>query len=500
MMTVIFSAPSASPQRVFDMLSSKGRSRWHLAAATIGWCLVVPDPCFSLDLTPPEWVDPFSTASNLPALNQPWSGNPPLTLSDAEALPLPDQALSLAQLTELALQHNPKSKQVWAQVMSDAAAIGIAKGAYLPTLTLTTGFSHVQPISTSGLANRIQNRYGPTLSLNYVLFDFGKRENELDGANYRLLVSQLSRNRVLQDVVLEVERVYYQSQGITALVASAKQSLESASISVKTAEAKRASGMATIGDVYRAKTAEAQAKLTLERAIGEQEKVKGRLANALGAPVNQPILLQPWPDVVENAELLREMDGLLQHGKTARPDLLAAEAQVLAARANVGVVGSQGLPSLEFVANNSWTYFVENRPDNMNYSIGVQLKVPLFQGFQNTYAIRQSKAQLEKAEAARDQAQRQIELEVWQAYFDLRTAGEAIDSANSLKSNAEHSVDSAQARYRAGVGTLLEWLTSETDLANARMQEIQARIDWYVNMAQLTHALGSETGDLLLAK
>lgn len=482
------------------MLSSIGSSRWHRIAAMIGLWWGAAGSSWALDLTPPEWVDPFATAANLPPLTQPWRGETPLTVSDAEALPLPDQALTLAQLTELALQHNPRSKQVWAQVAADAAAVGIAKGAYLPALTLTTGFSHIQPISTSGLANRIQNRYGPALSLSYVLFDFGKRENELEGANYRLLASELTRNRVLQDVVLEVERAYYQTQGLEALVGATRQSLESAGASVKTAEAKRNSGMATIGDVYRAKTAEAQAKLTLERALGEQEKARGRLANAIGAPVGQRIALQSWPEIVESGELVRDLDGLLQRGKNVRPDLMAAEAQVRAARANIGSVSSQGLPSLEFNANNNWTYFLENRPDNMNYTIGVQLKVPLFQGFQNTYAIRQSKAQLEKAEAVRDEAQRRIELDVWQAYFDLQTAGEAIDSAKSLKTNAERSVESAQARYQSGIGTLLEWLTSEADLANARVQEIQARIDWFVNLAQLTHALGSETGELLLGK
>ncbi|OHX36376.1 hypothetical protein BJL95_11475 [Methylomonas sp. LWB] len=469
--------------------------RAGLAGCCLAWAGALP----ALDLTPPDWVDPFAVAAERPPLTEPWRGEAPAPADTAEPLPLPDQPLSLAQLTELALRHHPKSRQVWAQVAADAAGVGMAKSAYLPTITLTTGFTHLQPIATSGFSNRIQNRYGPALSLSYVLFDFGKRGQELEMADYRLLAAELNRNRVLQDVALDVERAYYQSQGIAALVAAAKQSLESAEASVKTAEAKRASGVATIGDVYRAKTAQAQARLTMERALGEQEKLRGRLANVVGAPVSQTIPLQAWPEVSDNAELLRDLDGLLQRGKAARPDLLAAEAQVRAARANVGAVSAQGLPSLEFNASNTCTYFVENRPDNMSYNIGVQLKVPLFQGFQNTYAVRQSQAQLDKAEASRDQAQRQIELDVWQAYFDLRTAGEAIDSARSLKTNAERSVESAQARYRSGVGTLLEWLTSEADLANARMQDIQARIDWYVNLAQLTHALGGD-GELAVVR
>jgi outer membrane protein TolC len=351
--------------------------------------------------------DPFKTSQDLPKINKPWVSHEKLpTIGEVPSPIIPKTPMNLAQLTELALINNPKSRAQWAQVSIDAAALGLAKSAYLPSLTLTTSLVQTQPISTSGATNLKQNRYGPSLTLNYVLFDFGKRSSEVSAAGYRLMASELNRNRVLQDVVLEVERAYYQMQGISALVSAVQQTLDSATTSVQAAEARRSAGLATIGDVYRARTAETQEKLKLQRSQGELAKVKGRLANAIGVPVNQAIQIEPWSKVQENSELTNSVEQFLQETKETRPDLKAAEAQVLAARANVGALEAQGLPTLEVVGNSTWTYFLENRPESMGYNVGLQVRVPLFTGFQNTYAIRQGKAQVEQTEANRDQTYR----------------------------------------------------------------------------------------------
>lgn len=472
--------------------------RWKLPFKMIPLALTLAgsaDNALALDLAlPPAMEDPFETTADLPKPGQPWQPQEGESLLTAEssAVALAEAPMTLAQLTEFALAHNPKSSQAWEQVKAAAAGLGMAESAYLPSVTLTTSLVRTQPLSTSGLTNFSQTRYGPGLTLNYVLYDFGKRGADVDAAGYRLMAAELSRNRLLQDVILAVEQGYYRLQGLEAAVTAARQTLESSQTSLRAAEARRAAGLATIGDVYRARTSDAQAKLAVQRAEGELEKARGRLANAVGVPVAQTIKLEPWPEQPETAEQLASIEGLLEKSKATRPDLQAAEAQVRAARANVGVLQGQGMPSLEVVANDNWTYFLENRPDSFSYNIGLQLKIPLFTGFQNTYAIRQGEAQLAQAEAGRDQMHRQIELEVWQAYFDLKTAGEAIDSASSLKINAQRSADAALERYKAGVGNLLDLLTAQADLANARMQDVQARTDWQVSLAGLSHALGDE--------
>jgi Outer membrane protein len=119
------------------------------------------------------------------------------------------------------------------------------------------------------------------------------------------------------------------------------------------------------------------------------------------------------------------------------------------------------------------------------------LRIPLFSGFLNTYNIRLAQAQVEQAEAVRDRLYRQSALEVWQAYLDLNTAATGIDTSSSVLKSANQSTEVALARYRSGVGSLLDLLTAQADQASARVQWIQSQLDWYTGLARLSHARGA---------
>lgn len=250
--------------------------------------------------------------------------------------------------------------------------------------------------------------------------------------------------------------------------------------------------MATIGDVYRAETAVGQARLSVQRTEGELSKARGQLAVALGIPVGTRVNLLPWPVQPPVEKVAESLDLILDQAKSMRPDLVAAEAQVRAARAGVQTAKAGGLPTLELAVNGGRTGFFESeRMASNSYSVAVNLRIPLFTGFRDTYNARLAEAQTEQAEGARDRLHRQSSLEVWQAYYDLNTAKTGIDTSSGVLRSASQSSEVALARYRSGVGTLLDLLTAQSDEANAQVQWIQSQFDWYTALARLTHARGA---------
>jgi outer membrane protein TolC len=132
-----------------------------------------------------------------------------------------------------------------------------------------------------------------------------------------------------------------------------------------------------------------------------------------------------------------------------------------------------------------------DRPPNRPTSIGINLRVPLFTGFKQTYASRQAEAVAAQAEASRDQVYRQSQLEVWQAYYDLQTVTSGIGSTEAQVKSAEQTAQATLARYQAGFGTILDLITAQQDETNARTQRIQSYLDWYTVLARLNLALGS---------
>jgi outer membrane protein len=471
-------------------------------------------------------IDPFNTSKKVaPGPDQRWIPEqalpqvpPPATL---QSLPAElNKPVSLAQLTEIALALNIRTRQAWMQARVEAAQSGIDHAGDFPQInglisdriarnvSGTSGLQGGGTIDLSGnsiaiprgLPYSVFTTYGPTLSLSYVLFDFGKRAADKEATEYRLLAANLAQNRTLQDVAFQVEQAYYRVLGFEQLVRATRESLKNFQTGLDATQRRHDSGLATVADVYRSETQVGQAQLVLSRNEGELSKARGLLAGAVGLPVNFPLQLQPMTTTPPVTEITRSMDDLLTIAKANRPDLVAAEARARAARATARAEVRAGLPTLQFISQYTRQNYTSALTAQDAYFFGLNLNVPIFSGFGDTYRQRRRDEEAKIADTARDQIYTQTEQDVWQAYFDLQTAATSIASSANLVKSASQSADAAVARYQGGVGSLLDLITAQLDDTNAKVQEIQSRLDWYQALARLNFALGAFDTDVVKSK
>jgi outer membrane protein len=462
--------------------------------------LLVTLPAHGIDPYLGSRIDPFGTEANVsPAPNLKWESS--LSLPEVKPPPLgrvPAAALSLPELTEMALMNNPRTRQSWAAARAAAASVGIEKSDDLPSVTGNWAIGRSQQVSnTTGTLVPWQTRFGPAISLSYVLFDFGYGDSQVEAAEFRSLAASLSHNRVLQDVVFQVEQAYYLVIGLEALVRVNELSLKNIQTSYEVAQRRRDSGLATVADVYRTETQVAQAQLNLTRSRGDLEKARGQLAVAVGVPVNGTLSIQGFGGAPKIREITASLNNLLDRAKAGRPDLVAAEAQARAARASATAASRQYLPSIEIAAGGGHVIFGDNRQPFSAYNIGLNVKIPIFTGFRSTYSTRAAEAQAEQAEAVRDSLYQQTQLDVWQSYYDLQTAASGIASTDSQVRSAEQTAEATLARYRAGFGSILDLITAQLDESNARVQQIQSYLNWFTALARLNFSIGSS--DVLTA-
>lgn len=406
--------------------------------------------------------------------------------------PLPG-ALSLPELTELALANNPRTREAWHAVRAAAAGVGIERADDLPTLTGTVTLQRGQAGGQSGNQIDWLTRYGPAVTLTYLLFDFGAGENRVRAAEYQAIAAALTQNRVLQDLVFQVEQAYYRYLGFEQLVRSNELFLKSVSTSLDATRRRREAGLATVADVYRAETQVAQARLNLTRSEGELEKARGILASIVGLPVNARLSVRTLATEPQIREVGESIERILARARSTRPDLVASEAEVRAARARVEAARREGWPALSLSAGAGRTYFPHDDPVSFtrNTSVLLTLSVPLFTGFQRAYQVRQAEARAAQAEAARDALQREAELEVWQAYYDVQTAAGGVRTTAVQLRAAQQTAEATLARYQSGFGSLLDLLTAQVDESNARVQRIQSYLDWFTAVARLNFAIGA---------
>ena len=463
---------------------------WRMGLLSLGFVALAPGAS-----SQGFWDNPLKLkASVAPAPGVQWESRRPLPqITQPEFAPLPARAaaFTLAELTEYALRNNPRARQAWAGARAAAAGVGIEQADMLPQITGLISAQRVRPVSaTTGIASETQNRYGPSVTLSYILFDFGARANQIEAAEYRLLAANLNQNRVLQDIVFQVEQAYYRLLGLDLLVRVNELTLENLRTSLDAAQRRRESGLATAADVYRAETQVAQAQLNLTRSRGEFEKARGQLAAAVGLPVNRVLQVQTFAELPQVRQMSESVAEMLDRARSARPDLVAAEAQARAARSTARFASKAGLPSIELAGTAGRTFFTDERPAVNNYSLGVNVRIPIFDGFREKYATSQAQALAEQAEANRDILYRQTELDVWQAYYDVETAASSLGSTEAQVKSAEQTAQATLARYQAGFGSILDLITAQQDESNARVQRIQSYLDWYTAIARLQLSTG----------
>src|SRR5205085_3962649 len=186
------------------------------------------------------------------------------------------------------------------------------------------------------------------------------------------------------------------------------------------------------------------------------------------------------------------VDQLIAHAQESRPDLAAARAAVERSRARVQAVRSEGLRNCSFTSSIASTTFrgaanVTTQP----YSYGVTMRFPLFTGFRTKYDLREAQEQERAAVEDARGLQQRIDLQVWTSYYAMQTSAQRVKTSRDLLTAAQQSADVARSRYRAGVGSILDLLTAEAALEAARGQEVSARADWFLAMAQLAHDVGT---------
>jgi outer membrane protein len=468
-----------------------------LALAALG--LAALSGCASW--APPPRLAPEAPASPEAQWTPPAGATPPpAPVRQAPQIP-PEllaqaQSLSLGQVLEVALRNNPATRESFWQARSAAANLGVQLAAYFPELDAQLGIGRTQSLASGGRLEFRVTSYGPSLALNYLLLDFGGRRADVETARQALIAADFSHNSVFDDVVLGVERAYYQFLNAKALLEAEQVSLREAETSLDSAVQRRQAGVATIADELQARTALAQAQLNVQTLEGQIQTLRGALATSMGLPATLRFDVGSLPQEVPAQQTTQAIEPLIERALAGRPDLDAARARALASAAGIERAHADLLPRLLLQGSASRQDYVQSNPGpfHNSYSANLLLTYPLFDGGSRRSRLEQARADEQVARARVDELVQQVVLQVFTDFYSLRTAAQRIETGRTLVTSARQNEDAAVARYRAGVGSILDLLTAQSALASARGQEVQARADWFQALAQLAHDAGGLAG------
>jgi outer membrane protein TolC len=438
---------------------------------------------------PPSSSEPWRAPRNaVPPEPRPGEGGA------AVALP-PDiaprgQALMLGDVVDVALRNNPQTQLSWAQARAGAATYGAASAVYLPTVDGSANAAYSQTTigqTLGGVGTR--RSITPAVNLSYLLFDFGGRSGSVAAARAAAVALDLIHNATLQGIALQVEGAYFSYQAQRALLGAAQLSVAEADTNLNSARQRNRAGVATIADVLQAETLLAQAQLDLETAQGNVQIARGALAVAMGLPANAPYDVAPVNDSIAVAFAAADVDTLINRALENRPDLAAARVQIQQAQAEVRVARSALFPSLSLGSSFSHPYSSQRNASGYTFGVTLGVAIPIF-NLARPYNVMAARAQVDASAARASLLRTEVAQQVFTSYYQLRTAAQRTRTTDVLLASATRSEAAARARYRAGVGTILDLITAQTALASARAQQAQSRWIWSTALAQLSHDVG----------
>lgn len=466
------------------------------------------------DLTPPSPDKPWSPPglnnyeTELARQTDAYKRNPGQVQID------PKKEYELPELIDIAECSHPDTRAAWERARQAAGAVGLSQSEYYPFLaasaaagyerafipfpTLQTGPAP-SDVSVTGGGNLTTEAAAETatLSMKWLLFDFGARKANITAAKEKLMAANISFNAVHQQIVFEVTQCFYQFDTARQQVAVAESSLEAAKTIAAAAQARYDHGLAKKPELLQAEQQAAQASFDLETAQGQLSKAQVALVESLGIlPTTElhvtAVSEKPVPENPDNS-----LDDMMEQALSQRPDLVAKLAIVRAAQAGVKEARAAYYPTVSLTGNVGYSQLdvsIKDSPffgghDGV-YGVGLAIDLPIFDGFARRKKLLIAESELKAAESDLAGSRNTAVREVWNAYTDFKTALHKQDSAALLLSASQSAFDASLDAYRHGLSTYVDVVNAQRDLAAAHSVMIDTRSAIFTSQSALALSIG----------
>jgi outer membrane protein len=467
------------------------------------------------------WPVPAAVRTPPPADSAPASPEAAAALASDASTAGGVRELALTEVVELALRNNPATRESYATARAAADVYGATRGQLYPTVDGNVDFTRSVTTSSGGSSGGSGGSGGtggdstgtgggssgggggggsttvtrttltPSVSLSYLVFDFGGRAGSIEAARERAIEASLSHNATVRDVVLQVESSLFSFLATRALRQAQEEAVAEAQADLAAAEERHRVGVSSIQEVLQTRTALSQARLQLQTLEASYFSARGNLAVAMGLQANTRFAI---PEVTADesvAGVAASVDALIARAVAERPELALARAEARALAAEVRVARSAGYPALFLRSNASATRtFQPQSATSRGYSLSLGVQIPIFDGFARQFDVRAARERYDAQLARVTGVQQEISLEVFTDYYALQAATQRVRTSAALVADAAQSATVAAGRYRNGVGTIVDVLLARSALATARAEAIQARWEWRTALVQLGHDTG----------
>lgn len=412
---------------------------------------------------------------------------------------IPD-SLTVEEAVRQVVANHPLVEQASHAVEASLARVEQSRSSYYPTSDVNLGYVRLGPVAElafPGLGEFKlfpENNYDEHISLKQTVYDFGKTSSTVE-------LKQQTAQAMTHSIALTKTTLAFQTIQTFYSILFLRQSIEVQNQQIAVlnqhlvvARKKVQAGTATDFDLLTTQVRIAAAQNRRYDLLNDLHKQEATFRRLLGLSRDAEVRLR---GEFTPALLGLNVDSLMDLAQQQRIELKQSRDEEQVAELQEQVASHRDMPTLKI----NLAYGVKNgyipNLDVMrgNWVVGLDVDVPIFNGFRTHAEEEEALANRRVSEARTSDSERLVASEVQQAVSDVRTSADKIETSTLQVEQARKALDIATVRYESGVITNLDLIDAETALAQARLGHLQALFDYVISSTSLDRAVGNQLFD-----
>lgn len=412
---------------------------------------------------------------------------------------------TLRECVDYALENNISIKQSELDIKTSEINKKDAFGNFLPTVNASVSHSWsiglAQDPVTFDAVNATTKNLSGGISSGVDLYSGLRNINQLHRSNLDILASKYQLDKMKDDISLFVANSFLQ-----ILFNKEQYKVLKAQQEVTKLELQRTNELVDAGVLPRGDLLEIQATIASQ----EQQIVNAENAIMIAKiQLAQILLIEDYQNFdtadidyeVPPTNILNESaEIIVAKAKEERYDIKIAETNTKMAEYDVKIAKGALQPTLRGSYSFSSNYFTSGLfdtpdfetqiSDNKNHNFGIQLNIPIFNGFAAKNNVSRSKVNLERSKIQLEQANLDLETTVYQAYNDTKGALKAYEAAQKTLAAREEAYNYSKERYNVGLLNSFDFSQSQNRFEAAQSEVIRTKYDYIFKLKVLEFYFG----------
>ncbi|MGD8781191.1 MAG: TolC family protein [Ignavibacteria bacterium] len=416
--------------------------------------------------------------------------------------------ITLDEAVSIALNQNTDILKSQNSLNTYKAGIKSAYGNFLPTLSVSSGWSWQRTSDDGGTqidyfgeeeeieASETDSRsYSLSAGGNVTLFDglssfanLNQKENEYEAA-------KLDLDKLRQDIIYQTADYFFTVMSYNKLLEYQEENYEYNTVLLEQMEEMKNLNMISIADFYSQEVQTANAELSLLEAKANFEKAKITFLNYLSLDISEDYVFDLTEEEKQYTQFSNEsFNELYEMALANRKDYQSKKIELENAENDLTSARSGYFPTLSGSYRLSTSAVSPGELLNRRvYSIGLSLSMPIFSGWSTDYSVETAHVGIQNTNEELLDLERTIKSEVMNVMLDLQTAKKQVEVTEKAIKSAEESWKIKKESYEIGKVTYIDLQLSYSDLVSAQNNNIQAKYSYYTTNYELMNIIGKLT-------